>query len=101
MNSEIDNKRQDVGNANSLHPYAGDSPPTQHIMRQLKYSEFFTLFQVGNQRVFRFVVLYFQRCRKDKSCTAFLLFISAVIGRGHKTMPLCRTVRDVLINNYL
>ncbi len=45
MNGEIDNKRQDVGNANSLHPYAGDSPPTQHIMRQLKYSEFSTLFQ--------------------------------------------------------
>ena len=24
MRNEIDNKRQDVGNANSLHPYAGD-----------------------------------------------------------------------------
>ena len=26
MKNEIDNKRQDVGNANSLHPYAGDIP---------------------------------------------------------------------------
>ena len=25
MKNEIDNKRQDVGNANSLHPYAGDT----------------------------------------------------------------------------
>ena len=25
MENEIDNKRQDVGNANSLHPYAGDA----------------------------------------------------------------------------
>ena len=24
MRNEIDNKRQDVGNGNSLHPYAGD-----------------------------------------------------------------------------
>ncbi|RKI78975.1 hypothetical protein D7V90_16920 [bacterium 1xD42-87] len=61
--------------------------PTQHIMRQVKYSEFSTLFQVGNQRVFRFVVLYFQRCRKEKSCAAFLLFISAELAEGHKTMP--------------
>ncbi len=66
--------------------------PTQHIMRQVKYSEFSTLFQVGNQRVFRFVVLYFQRCRKEKSCAAFLLFISAELAEGVKLCPLCRTV---------
>ena len=47
MKNEIDNKRQDVGNANSPHPYAGDA--TSHtaymIMRHIKYSEFPVLFQ--------------------------------------------------------
>ena len=58
MKIEIDNKRQDVGNAHSLHPYAGDNPPTQHIMRQNKYSEFPIRFQGEYSAYFGFVAVF-------------------------------------------
>lgn len=58
MKNEIDNKRQDVGNCNSLHPYAGELAPTQHIMRQNKYSEFPILFQGEYSAYFSFVAVF-------------------------------------------
>lgn len=40
-----------------------------------------------NKRVLGFMVLYFQRCRKEKSCAAFLLFISADWQKGIEDIP--------------
>lgn len=88
MKNEIDNKRQDVGNANSLHPYAGalTSHTAYYLCAKFSIANFPYYFK-ENLKCTCVCGVVFLRCRKEKSCTAFLLFISADWQRVSKYTP--------------
>lgn len=81
MKNEIDNKRQDAGNA--LPPSLCRRLPshTAYLCAKTSIANFPYDFK-GNIARTLFLQLYFQRCRNEKSCAAFLLFISTGPAEG-------------------